>query len=75
MRHHLGWNYLGCSPFLPDEVRDWYGLATNKGGWTDKRSLVEIWTGKKSLVEINDSGITFTEIADIIESRPEGLFV
>lgn len=28
-----------------------------------------------SLSELNDSGLTFAQIADIIESEPEGLFI
>src|SRR5262245_7943484 len=30
---------------------------------------------RKSLANLNDAGTAFTEIADIIESEPEGLFV
>jgi hypothetical protein len=51
---------------LPQQVLDLTGLCTPDG------SLGE---GKGSLAENNDSGATFSEIADIIESEPEGLFV
>lgn len=33
------------------------------------------WFNGQSLAQLNDSGSTFAEIADIIESEPEGLFV
>lgn len=49
---------------LPVEVVFWLGLKTSYG---------EI-PGRKSLIAMNDSGRSFSEIADIIESEPEGLF-
>lgn len=49
---------------LPTAVRDWLGLQDVEGthGSGD------------TLTYINDSGKNFSEIADIIESEPEGLF-
>jgi len=47
-----------------EAVRVWLGLANHEGNYR---------TG--ALAEQNDRGVTFTEIADIIESEPEGLFV
>lgn len=49
---------------LPTRVRDWLGLRSQKGIFDDN-----------CLTHLNDSGKTFAEIADIIESEPEGLFV
>jgi hypothetical protein len=49
---------------LPYQVRDWLGLR-NAGGTY----------GDGSLLHDNDSrGLTFEQIADIIESEPSGLF-
>lgn len=53
--------------FLPLKVRDWLGLQ-HRGG--------EYHSGiTSSLAAHNDSGETFGRIADIIESRPTGLFL
>jgi hypothetical protein len=49
-----------------DGVRRWVGLSDSEGGSTSNPSLVQL----------NDSeGYTFLEIADFIESEPEGLLV
>lgn len=57
-------NYGGWSAIMPTEAREWVGL---------KRSDGEFKGGR--LTDLNDSGKTFSEIADIIESEPKGLFV
>lgn len=49
----------------PRSVAAWLGLAHIDGGWDDGESLANR----------NDAGDTFDEIADIIESEPEGMFV
>lgn len=50
----------------PRRVQRWLGLSTVEG-------TIE---GDFSLVEHNDNnGVTFDEIADLIESEPEGLFI
>jgi hypothetical protein len=46
-------------------VRRYYGFTTVTGATN----------GDKSLISMNDSDYTFEEIADFIESEPEGLFV
>lgn len=52
-----------CTP--PKEVKNWAGLASYDAAY-----------GNESLTRDNDvRGKTFTEIADIIESEPAGLFV
>lgn len=62
----------GGESLMPDSVRDWLGLQRGNASF-----------GDSSLWELNDGvlagGIlerhTFEQIADIIESEPEGLFV
>ena len=49
---------------LPTEVQEWLGLSTSTGNHSIS-----------NLADLNDEGITFTEIADIIESEPEGLLI
>lgn len=51
---------------LPGAVREWLGLAVGNKGWMQKGL---------SLTARNDAGATFAEIADLIESEPDGLFV
>jgi hypothetical protein len=50
--------------FLPESVRDALGLRGRAGAYSNT-----------SLANDNDHGKTFLEIADIIESEPEGLIV
>ena len=47
-----------------DSVREWLGLREDAGNH-----------GNISLASENDSGESFIDIADIIESEPEGLFI
>lgn len=62
-----GWyvRYDGQGGALPFSVVKWLNLVSSIG---------EIKSGS-SLIRLNDTGKTFAEIADIIESEPEGLFV
>lgn len=60
--------YNGLSTVLPDQVTVWLGLAQCDGDYKESGQ-------RMSLVEKNDNGYTFAQIADIIESEPEGLFV
>lgn len=55
----------GYNDLLPPAVRDWLGLRTYGARWFD---------GALSLAQMNDEGATFTEIADVIEREPKGLF-
>lgn len=58
----------GSTAILPDEVREWLGLTGSSGSFhTDLEA--------DSLTMKNDRGATFKEIAEIIKSRPTGLFV
>lgn len=56
---------------LPDSVRDWLGLATHVGRYSEDTDSTE----DIDLTAANDSGLSFAAIADIIESNPPGLFV
>ena len=51
---------------LPIKVMDWLGLEYDDGAFNGDDN---------SLVTMNDRGKTFNDIADIIESEPQGLFV
>lgn len=54
---------------LPDAVKDWAGLAGNGGEFTNE------FHGQLSLAGLNDlESLSFSEIADFIDSNPEGLF-
>jgi hypothetical protein len=53
---------------LPPQVQMWLGLGSDEGVYTSKNGR------DTSLVVRNDTGKKFAEIADIIESEPEGLF-
>jgi hypothetical protein len=56
--------------YAPLPVRKWLGLSTVNG--KAESVMAERYL---SLVDAHDSGLTFEQIADIIESEPEGLFV
>lgn len=59
--------YDGRGDTPPDVVVGWLGLSDCFGS---------MGTAELSLVCANDSlGLTFSQIADLIESEPEGLFV
>jgi hypothetical protein len=57
--------YMEWSTVLPETVQAWLGLRSNTG----------IYSRSNKLALDNDSGKTFAEIADIIESEPPGLFI
>jgi hypothetical protein len=60
----------GALCILPPQVRDMLGLRTRSGG-----SNVELTgSGRTMLTELNDDGVTFPEIADIIEKYESNLF-
>jgi hypothetical protein len=54
--------------YLPQKVQNWAGLQTIAGGF-GKHPITD------SLANLNDEGSSFKEIADVIESKPKGLFV
>jgi len=49
-------------------VLHWAGLNDFLGGFINSKGT------ETSLAEYNDNGKSFKQIADIIESKPEGLF-
>ena len=64
---------------LPYSVQIWLGFSSVRGGRSLKNkslgNFVMPYGGySSSLTRLNDSGSTFSEIADIIEFEPEGLF-
>ena len=58
-------SYMGIDGVLPKYVMNYYGFITPKGS-----HLIH----KESLTSLNDKGYSFEQIADIIESEPEGMF-
>ena len=53
---------------LPSPVSFWLGLATHDGRF-------QMGSKRSTLADENDRGQTFDQIAALIESEPEGLFV
>lgn len=67
-----GYSYGGHTDFMPQGVCDWLGLRSNNGSY----GPYGIAKFLDSLISDNDIlEKSFAEIADIIESEPEGLFV
>lgn len=62
----------GTSTCLPEAARDWFGFRTVFGDYGPRD---EDGYSRDSLICDNDGGKTFAQLADIIESKPEGLFV
>ena len=55
---------------LPPPVRDWLGIKTTDGDFSPTGG-----GASRSLTQLNDSyDFDFCKIADVIESRPKGLF-
>lgn len=61
-------SYDGAWATVPESVEKWLGLNEDTGGYEGE-------DGYETLTEQNDGGMSFQEIADIIESEPEGLFI
>jgi hypothetical protein len=59
---------LSYSALLPPCVQDWLNITTIEGRYIDKDGSANFLTVN------NDSGKSFDEIADIIESNPKGLW-
>lgn len=58
-----------ASAALPQPVVEWLGMTNSWGSFTNEDG------NTMDLTVMNDSGATFTDIADVIESEPKGLFV
>jgi hypothetical protein len=59
----------GSINYLPETVQAWLGLSNSQGLYKGENYKVQ------SLADDNDKRKTFSEIADIIESEPDGLFL
>ncbi len=57
-------SYDDSDSVLPESVQEWLGLKDDGGAFDEG-----------ALYRMNDDGVTFTEIATLIESEPPGLFV
>lgn len=58
---------------LPEAVREWLGFSHSDGEF--EGSVVLDGRRFATLVELNDAGtVSFAQIADVIESEPDGLF-
>ena len=62
-----GFTFQDNTKVLPPRVRVWLGLSFSTGSYP--MGIVF-----ESLAAQNDGGSTFSEIADVIESEPAGLF-
>lgn len=63
----------GKEATLPWKVVNWLGLNDEQGGYITQLSTTGL--SHSCLSGLNDwDGKTFAEIADVIESEPEGLF-
>ena len=63
-------SYDGETVCLPTIVQEWLGLTTVTGTFDPFNPEVSL-----DLTYMNDCVLNFNEIADLIESEPEGLFV
>lgn len=69
--------YNGNTGILPLSVCEWLGLRAEIGG-SEGKYAIEAADGvqdTQTLTALNDAGATFAEIANVIESEPEGLFI
>ena len=69
--HYDSYHYDGESEELPSVVQEWAGIKTGLG--TYRREDKEFSEKEETLAQDNDRGMTFDEIADIIESNVENL--
>ena len=56
----------GCTLYAQEGVKEWVGLVRSEGDSYENPTLAEL---------NDDEGYTFSQIADFIESEPEGLLV
>jgi len=70
-----GVTYDGCDHILPLKVADWFGLST-AGGSYGSEQLGSLWKLNDGVMWADEliHPQTFVQIADVIDSRPEGLF-
>jgi hypothetical protein len=63
---------------LPEPVKNLFGLKTTSASFEQDyrtRAIFDCSGHVTSLAALNDNGATFEQIAQIIELRPQGLFV
>ena len=58
---------------LPRDVREMFGLRDSVGGHAIILEDGEVSDDALTLADMNDQGLTFEEIADVIEEAPHGL--
>ena len=63
------YGYGGPICVMPKDVMDFYGFQT-PNGWYQTKGVP--W--KDNLTNRNDAGLTFSELADIIEAEPDEMF-
>lgn len=68
-------SFEGSSASLPTKVREWAGIFDELGSFDNPIERPTVSCTVNALSGLNDSGVSFSEIADIIESRPKGMFV
>ena len=64
----LYYHYYGENSELPEEVREYFGFINNCGEFINENGE------KRNLAKLNDDGMTFSQIANIIESEPKEMF-
>lgn len=70
----IAWSYDGYSSSCPPQVQKWLGLTTRFGD--HKVSHKDGYVDHRDLAELNDDDkMCFDEIAEVILSKPEGLFI
>lgn len=62
--------YAGEIVCLPHSVERFYGFTSNVGDFWERG----VGGNPTTLVHMNDSGKSFSKIADLIDSEPPGLF-
>lgn len=70
----IAYSANGETTVLPKAVQDAFGLNDDSGDYI-MGGDGEGGYCRNSLADLNDGGTTFLEIADLIESGPEGLFI
>lgn len=60
---HGGWEYDEQMDILPTSVQAWAGISDSAGSYPTQDG-----EGSECLATMNDSGMSFKEIADVIES-------
>lgn len=64
------WYYEGESEFLPESVMDWAELKTNNPSLqVDVDDGEDSWNYNDDVSNLNDSGYTFSQIADLIQAQ------